>query len=450
MQINIFRAIGDCASVTTCSNGGTCVSRGAGTIACECASGFTGLRCAASVSDSCASQPCVNRGSCVPLNATAFVCHCAPGFAGDQCELNVDECASSPCGLNATCVDGTNGFTCDCDAGLTGPDCAHVLGDCSTSSDAPCAVFGICVQVSAGVLRCECVANATGVLCGQMPSANCTTHNPCQNQGRCSQYSSRAVSCACSAGYKGADCSLAFGASGSSLRTGDPCTSSPCQNGGFCLRQETAYTCVCGPAYAGSHCELIFGTCNASPCTQSGQCETVAANLFRCNCDARYTGGRCELVVGTCDVSTTPCWNNGTCAVAPQQSNTATCECHSHYDGPGCANFIWGICNSSPCQNRGNCHAVSLSEFRCNCSDAFTGDLCETDIDEVYQQEKKKKRKQERKMTFSFPLKFTRSVRLRRVKMARPVGTFQAHFNANALPVPLAHCVWWWSRFYLR
>ena len=42
---------------------------------------------------------------------------------GHFCLLDIDECASTPCQNNGTCVDGFDGYTCLCMAGYTGDVC---------------------------------------------------------------------------------------------------------------------------------------------------------------------------------------------------------------------------------------------------------------------------------------------------------------------------------------
>lgn len=52
-----------------------------------------------------------------------FRCTCAPGFAGRFCTENVDECRSSPCRNDGTCVDEAGGFHCRCSPGFEGLFC---------------------------------------------------------------------------------------------------------------------------------------------------------------------------------------------------------------------------------------------------------------------------------------------------------------------------------------
>lgn len=67
---------------------------------------------------------CLNGGSCVtnvsfPPGSGKYICVCSPGFEGDLCQVNIDDCASSPCGLDR-CFDGINSFRCECTPGLQG------------------------------------------------------------------------------------------------------------------------------------------------------------------------------------------------------------------------------------------------------------------------------------------------------------------------------------------
>ena len=37
--------------------------------------------------------------------------------------LDIDECASSPCQSNGTCLDGIDSYTCNCASGFEGTNC---------------------------------------------------------------------------------------------------------------------------------------------------------------------------------------------------------------------------------------------------------------------------------------------------------------------------------------
>jgi len=41
-------------------------------------------------------------------------------FSGSLCEINIDECQSSPCMNNGTCLDLSDGFKCICPTGFSG------------------------------------------------------------------------------------------------------------------------------------------------------------------------------------------------------------------------------------------------------------------------------------------------------------------------------------------
>lgn len=56
------------------------------------------------------------------LFSSFFVCLVSflSHFAGSLCEINIDECQSSPCMNNGTCLDLSDGFKCICPSGFSG------------------------------------------------------------------------------------------------------------------------------------------------------------------------------------------------------------------------------------------------------------------------------------------------------------------------------------------
>ncbi|XP_048366352.1 von Willebrand factor D and EGF domain-containing protein isoform X1 [Sphaerodactylus townsendi] len=79
---------------------------------------------------------CLSGGSCVtnvnsPPGSGKYICVCLPGFEGDLCQVNIDDCASSPCGLGR-CLDGINSFRCECPPGLQGRHCHGDIDECKS------------------------------------------------------------------------------------------------------------------------------------------------------------------------------------------------------------------------------------------------------------------------------------------------------------------------------
>ena len=59
-------------------------------------------------------------------------------FAGSVCGTNIDECFSSPCQNNATCVDGENSYTCHCLSGYQGSHCEEEIDYCLSEVNLHC------------------------------------------------------------------------------------------------------------------------------------------------------------------------------------------------------------------------------------------------------------------------------------------------------------------------
>ncbi|KAK1175363.1 hypothetical protein AOXY_G3063 [Acipenser oxyrinchus oxyrinchus] len=129
----------------------------------------------------------------------------------------------------------------------------------------------------------------------------------------------------------------------------DPCTHSPCQNGGSCekrlcvsplLKSEESvpvilvsnqplqpYVCSCLPGYAGKLCETDIDECLPSPCHNSGTCHNLVGG-FSCSCPNGFTGMACERDVNEC--LSNPCKNGALCQNFPAGFS---CVCKAGYSG---------------------------------------------------------------------------------------------------------------------
>ncbi|XP_038067480.1 mucin-19-like isoform X4 [Patiria miniata] len=161
----------------------------------------------------------------------------------------------------------------------------------------------------------------------------------------------------------------------------NPCTVSPCQNGGNCVptgRGTNDYNCVCPPCFSGQNCQLGVNPCANNMCASGSVCVPVAGSCvdYTCQCSTCNYGRFCDQQVDAC--ANHKCENGGVCSAFGSSCLQYSCACSGCFRGATC-NEVFNPCSASPCQNSGVCSAVqnSCTAYSCRCLGCFTGYNCQ-------------------------------------------------------------------------
>ncbi|XP_035982290.1 protein eyes shut homolog isoform X2 [Fundulus heteroclitus] len=327
---------------------------------CQCNHRYFGRFCERF--DACLDNPCQNKGVClsngsIDPNNRPYKCLCPPHFTGINCsEIVGKENCQRICG-NGTCVQlSSASFKCICEPGRSGPPCEKRKALCDPN---PCRNGSACADTPKELV-CLCPDSGVGCLsylCLEEPN--------------------------CTAGEHGSECACADGTLVPECRKQQSmCSPSPCLNNGTFVSRGKDYFCRCLSGFSGKNCEGIIDYCRLLNinCLNEGLCLSVIGG-YQCVCTPGWIGEFCQHVEDACLIQPDSCLNGATCISTSQPWSPPEyiCKCPPAFTGPMCETEI-NECDSSPCRHNGTCTDL-LGDYKCQCPTGFQGKNCEIDID---------------------------------------------------------------------
>ncbi|XP_055875332.1 uncharacterized protein LOC106069146 isoform X3 [Biomphalaria glabrata] len=304
----------------------------------------------------CDSHPCVH-GTCQHFGTVRYICMCEPGYTGQNCTEDIDDCALNQhgCLYNGSCINNINNYTCSCNSGFQGTHCEIRPNLCSSNG---CLEKdgGFCVEDYLNLnYRCVCGENYNLSSQGQMQI--CEAKNFCQ--------------------------------------------SSPCQNGGTCLRESDSFSCQCTDGFEGSLCQIEIKTeKNETTCESIDVCQSAMKEYFchwcsssnascthisclkKCRNFLNITLEERLLCQCFCNETTTenecllydPCLHGGTCT---NTTDGYSCLCPTGWTGQVCETSVdYCSWNNNSCLNNAHCYNL-VNDTYCQCPHGTTGKTCE-------------------------------------------------------------------------
>uniref|UniRef100_A0A803SUA7 EGF-like domain-containing protein n=1 Tax=Anolis carolinensis TaxID=28377 RepID=A0A803SUA7_ANOCA len=326
--------------------------------------GFEGLNCEINFDD-CSYHFCKNNSTCLDLVGD-YACICPPGFTGNNCEIEVDECLSDPCHNGGTCVEHLNAFRCLCPHGFQVGNQATIIVQLSNHYTTPCLRTPIGTNQECLSAEKYCLSSFSYHFIGTLCEININEchSNPCLHNATCADLIN-GYDCSCLPGFTGVNCEF------------QPCEAgNPCENGAICQKERDlasfpfGFQCQCKKGFAGPRCEININECSSNPCLH-GYCYDgeFSYTSSLCLCPSGYW-----VVILSNECDSVPCENNGTCI---DLFNDFRCVCTEGWTGQWCSEDI-NECDSEPCLNGATCYeSIVHGQFLCVCPPFYIGKICQ-------------------------------------------------------------------------
>lgn len=367
---------------------------------------------------------------CSTLDADIETCNSGPcpgdPVESDECDGYIpgtgptnpvtDYCDGAPCGVNGTCVNGTNSYTCLCDDGFTGSQCQtsdtdslNIRLEDGTTYSGRIEVFhdgmwGTVCDDSFGENEAIVVCRMLGFGEPENWDDSSATESADQNTPiwlddlGCDGSESSLEDCY-HRGWGVENCSHSEDVSitCNALDSSDECSNNPCGLNGTCINGANGdYECECDENYSGSNCETYTDPNNESSNSISFRIfatETECTGTF----DKVYlnahgsTPEQCMIKVLENDNCVRKDffnqYPNGNCSCVGQ--NPQDCSLDSVHRSKGSGYTLYEIvtsvdtsspvtdyCVDNPCGENGVC-VNGASSYTCDCNSGFSGSQCQ-------------------------------------------------------------------------
>ncbi|CAL1540486.1 unnamed protein product, partial [Lymnaea stagnalis] len=355
---------------------------------CICKSGYTGRFCESDL-DECATGEvsCKELETCVNIPGTA-VCKCKDGYLNETGTCtDVDECRSTELNnCQQACINTEGSFICYCHDGFYYD---HDKNKCLDIDECQLGIYS-CQQTcnnTEGGFRCTCNSGLYLDTDGQSCRATkaCISKINCQHE--CANVNDTDV-CICPKGQKLSSDSL-------NCEDVDLCKANVCQEGCIEIMDNTSIACTCNLGKRLSTDKTSCIVCEADKygenCGKSCSCEKANTKFCdkvngTCICKRGWKGNLCQTDIDECIDDSSSCPEHSHC---DNTNGSFKCSCNDGYVPDN--NTIWkcrecseGFFGSSclshcQCGPHMTCDNVNGS---CKCLPAWSGDGCETDVDE--------------------------------------------------------------------